>query len=68
MNLKTKRRRTFNGAPAEPCELDLRQSGPLGVVTVSNERQHANEILSKDAGFFEHFDGAVMQDYHTRFV
>ncbi len=68
MSLKTRLRQTFNVSVAEIGELDLWQSGRLGTVTVSNEQQHANEVLSKVAGFVERFDGAVMQDYQTQFL
>jgi len=68
MSLKTKLRQTFNISVAEIGKLDLWQSGRLGIVTVSNEQQHANEVLSKVAGFVERFDGAVMQDYRIQFI
>ena len=68
MSLKTRMRQTFNISVAEIGELDLWQSGRLGIVTVSNEQQYANEVLSKVAGFVECFDGAMMQDYRPQFL
>ncbi len=68
MSLKTRLRQTFNISVAETGDQDLWQSGRLSIVTVSNEQQHANETLSKVAGFVERFDGAVMQDYRTQFI
>ncbi|MBI5685688.1 MAG: DUF503 domain-containing protein [Verrucomicrobia bacterium] len=68
MSLKTKLRQVFNISVAEIGEQDLWQSGRLGIVTISNEQQHANEVLSKVAGFVERFDGTVMQDYRTQFI
>ncbi|MCX7824762.1 MAG: DUF503 domain-containing protein [Verrucomicrobiae bacterium] len=68
MSLKTKIRHTFNVSVAEIGELDLWQSGTLGIVTVSNDQRHANEVLSKVADFVERFDGAVMEDYQMQFL
>ena len=68
MSLKTRLRQTFNISVAEIGEQDLWQSGRLGIVTISNEQQHANEVLSKVASYVERFDGAVMQDYRTQFL
>ncbi|MFZ2642730.1 MAG: DUF503 domain-containing protein [Verrucomicrobiia bacterium] len=68
MSLKTRLRQMFNISVAEIGNLDLWQSGRLRIAIVSNGQQHANELLSKVAGFVERFDGAVMQDYRTQFI
>ena len=68
MSLKTRLRQTFKISVAETGSLNLWQSGRLRIAIVSNGQQHANELLSKVAGFVERFDRAVMQDYRTQFI
>ena len=65
--LKDKRQR-FNISATVTGDLNLWQSGRLSIVTASNEQQHANEVLSKMAGFVERFDGTVMQNHRTQFI
>jgi hypothetical protein len=68
LSLKTRLRQTFNISVAEIADNDAWQSGTLGIVTISNDQQHANEVLSKVAAFIERFDGAIMGDYRTHFL
>ena len=68
MSLKTRLRQTFNVSVAETGQNDLWQSGELSVAVIANERQHANEVLSKAANFIERFDGAIMGEYRTEFL
>jgi len=68
MSLKSRLRQSFNISVAEIGSNDAWQSGQLGIVTIANEQQHANEVLSKVAAYIERFDGAVMGDYRTQFL
>jgi uncharacterized protein YlxP (DUF503 family) len=54
-------RNRFNVSVAEVAELDRWQVLSLGVTCVSNDRRHANEILSKIVHFAEDQpDGAIL--------
>jgi hypothetical protein len=46
-SLKDKLRRQFNVAVAELDHQDVWQRSVVGIVTVSNEEKHVNEVLQK---------------------
>jgi uncharacterized protein len=59
----------FNVSIAEVDDLDLWQVATLGISCVSNDGRHANEILSKVAGFISdsNFDIEVL-DYNIEIL
>jgi uncharacterized protein YlxP (DUF503 family) len=66
-SLKDRIRRTFNVAVAEVEDHDKWQSGVLGVVTVSNDKAHANEVLSKVVNFVEEDGEARLENFRMTF-
>jgi uncharacterized protein YlxP (DUF503 family) len=66
-SLKDRIRRTFNVAVAEVEDNDKWQSAVLGIVTVSNERVHANEVLSKVVNFVEEDGEARLENFRMTF-
>ncbi|MBI2865240.1 MAG: DUF503 domain-containing protein [Chloroflexi bacterium] len=59
----------FNVSIAEVDELDLWQKATLGISYVSNDPQHANEVLSKVVEFVEtSHSEAEMNDYEIEIV
>jgi hypothetical protein len=68
-SIVTQVRNKFNVSVAEVEDQDLWQLVTLGIVCVSTERRHANEILSKVAEFINSIRGdAEMLDYETEFL
>ena len=59
----------FNVAIAEVDDLDLWQVATLGISCVSNDKRHANEILSKVADYISdsHFEIEVL-DYSIEII
>ncbi|MBN2239714.1 MAG: DUF503 domain-containing protein [Dehalococcoidales bacterium] len=53
---------TYNVAIAEVRDNDLWQTATLGICCVSNDKRHANEVLSKVVDFItdSHFDIEVL--------
>jgi uncharacterized protein YlxP (DUF503 family) len=66
-SLKDRIRRTFNVSVAEVEDNDKWQSAVLGVVTVSNDKAHANEVLSKVVNFVEEDGEARLENYRMSF-
>ena len=66
-SLKDRIRRTFNVSVAEVEDNDKWQSGVLGIVTVSNDKAHANEVLSKVVNFVEEDGEARLVDFRMTF-
>jgi uncharacterized protein len=59
----------FNVSIAEIEDMDLWQVATLGLACVSNDKRHANEILSKVVDFIsESFLDIEMLDYSTEIV
>lgn len=60
---------TFNVSAAEVEDMDKWQVAILGMVTVSNDSQHANEVMSKAVDFIEggHWDAEVL-DYELEIL
>jgi uncharacterized protein YlxP (DUF503 family) len=52
---------------AEVEDNDKWQSAVLGIVTVSNERVHANEVLSKVVNFVEEDGEARLENFRMTF-
>lgn len=62
-------RNKFNVSIAEVEDQDLWQLATLGIVCVSSERRHANEILSKVMDFITAIRGdAEILDYEIEFL
>ena len=66
-SLKDRIRQKFNVAVAEVEDNDKWQSGVLGIVTVSNDRAHANEVLSKVVNFVEEDGEARLENFRMTF-
>lgn len=66
-SLKDRIRRTFNVSVAEVADNDKWQSAVLGIVTVSSERAHANEVLSKVVNFVEEDGEARLENFRMMF-
>jgi uncharacterized protein YlxP (DUF503 family) len=66
-SLKDRIRRTFNVSVAEVEDNDKWQSGVLGIVTVSNDKAHANEVLSKVVNFVECDGEARLESFRISF-
>jgi uncharacterized protein YlxP (DUF503 family) len=59
----------FNVSIAEVEDQDLWQSAVLGICCVSNEAQHADEMLSRVVTFIEHnLRDAEMTRYETEII
>lgn len=52
-SITTRVRSKFNVAIAETGDLDLWQAATIGIVCVSNNSRHTNEVLSKVIDFIE---------------
>jgi hypothetical protein len=62
-------RNRFNVSVAEIENHDLWQSATLGIVCVSTERRHADEVLSQVMNFIEGIRGdAELIDYEIEFL
>jgi uncharacterized protein YlxP (DUF503 family) len=62
-SLKDRVRREFNVSIAEVADNDLWQSAVLVIVTVSNDRQYTNRVLSKVVDFIGQSRNLVVLDY-----
>ena len=61
-------RQRFNVAVAEVGENDVWNVATIGVVTVSNEQRHANQMLSKVAEFLETVRDCEVADVSMEFI
>ena len=66
-SLKDRLRASFNVSVAEVQENDKWQVAVLGIVTVSNDKTHANEMLSKIVNFIESDGEARLENYRIVF-
>jgi uncharacterized protein YlxP (DUF503 family) len=66
-SLKDRIRQTFNVAIAEVDDNDKWQAAVLGIVTVSNDKEHANAMLSKVVNFIESDGEARLENYRITF-
>ncbi len=66
-SLKDRIRQKFNVAVAEVEDNDKWQLGVLGIVTVSNDRAHANEVLSRVVNFVEEDGEARLENFKMTF-
>ena len=67
--IKARCRHKFDIAIAETGDQDVWQTATLGIICISNDRRHANEILSNtvnfiDAGYFD----AELLDYNIEII
>lgn len=60
-------RNTFNVAIAEVEENEVWNHACLGVVTISNDQRHCNEMLSKVVAFVETIRDCELDDYSIDF-
>ncbi|MBT3381558.1 MAG: DUF503 domain-containing protein [Lentisphaerae bacterium] len=61
-------RRTFNVAIAEVDLLDVWNAATMGVVTVSNDGRHVDEMLSKVVNFVSTLKDCEIEDYSTEMI
>lgn len=61
-------RQKFNVALAEIDDNDVWNWACIGVVTVSNDRRHVNEMLSKVVEFVRTIRDCELEDYSLEFV
>jgi len=66
-SLKDRIRQKFNVAVAEVEDNDKWQLGVLGIVTVSNDKAHANEVLSRVVNFVEEDGEARLENFRMTF-
>ena len=62
-SLTTRVRNKFNVSVSELEDNDLWQKALVGVVTVSNDSRHANQVLSKVVDMVEREDRLMLMDY-----
>ncbi|MEE3234562.1 MAG: DUF503 domain-containing protein [Candidatus Latescibacterota bacterium] len=62
-SLKDRLKKNFNLALAEVGGLDEWHRAELAMVTVSNDMQHANSVISKAVNFVEHDIRVELVDY-----
>lgn len=68
-SITTQVRNKFNVSIAEVDDQDLWQLATLGIVCVSTDRRHADQILSKVAEFISSIRGdAEILDYEIEFL
>ncbi|MCS7049460.1 MAG: DUF503 domain-containing protein [Verrucomicrobiae bacterium] len=67
-SVKDRVRQGFNVAVAEVDDNDLWQHAVLGVVTISNDRRFANEVLSKVVDYVQRERDLVLDDYSLSFL
>lgn len=60
-------RNTFNVAIAEVDDNEVWNHACLGVVTISNDQRHANEMLSKVVEFVQKIRDCELDDYSLDF-
>ena len=53
----------FNIAVSEIGDLDTPKRSVIGIVSISNDSRHLNQILSKVVGFIEKKNLAILIDY-----
>ena len=53
----------FNIAVSEIGDLDTPKRSVIGIVSISNDSRHLNQMLSKVVGFIEKMNLAILVDY-----
>lgn len=53
----------FNIAVSEIGDLDTPKRSVIGIVSISNDSRHLNQMLSKVVGFIEEMNLAILVDY-----
>ncbi|MCK5804777.1 MAG: DUF503 domain-containing protein [Lentisphaeria bacterium] len=61
-------RKTFNVSIAEVDDNEVWNHACMGVVTVSNDQRHANEMLSKVLDFVAKIRDCELEDYTMEFL
>ena len=67
-SLKDRMKGRFNVSVAEVGEEDLWQRATLGIAVVSNDRSHANRVLSKVVDLIESSGPVEVVDYGIEFL
>ena len=67
-SLKDRMKGRFNVSVAEVGEGDLWQRATLGIAVVSNDRSHANRVLSKVVDLIESSGPVEVVDYGIEFL
>ncbi len=67
-SLKDRMKGRFNVSVAEVGEEDLWQRATLGIAVVSNDRSHANQVLSKVVDLIESSGPVDVVDYGLEFL
>ena len=62
-SLPTRVRNKFNVSVSELEDNDLWQKALVGIVTISNDSRHANQVLSKVVEMVEREDRLMVTDY-----
>lgn len=66
-SLRDRIRQKFNVSVAEVEDNDQWQVAVIGIVVVSNDKAHANEMLSKVVNFIESDGEARLENYRMTF-
>jgi len=61
-------RRKFNVAIAEVDLLDVWNAASMGIVAVSNDGRHVDEMLSKVVNFISTLKDCEVEDYSTELI
>ncbi len=67
-SVKDRIRQGFNASVAEVDDNELWQHAVLAVVTISNDKRFANQVLSKVVDLVEHSHDLVVEDYSLSFL
>ncbi len=67
-SLKDRLRRSFNVSVAEVEDNDIWTHAVLGIALVANDRQFANQVLSKIVDFVENDREVVLDDYRMSYL
>ncbi len=67
-SLKDRMKGRFNVSVAEVAEEDLWQRAILGIAVVSNDRSHANQVLSKVVDLIESSASVEVVDYEIELL
>ena len=67
-SLKDRMKGKFNVSVAEVGEEDLWQRATLGIAVVSNDRSHANQVLSKVVDLIESSGPVEVVDYQIELL
>jgi uncharacterized protein YlxP (DUF503 family) len=67
-SIQTRTRQKFNVAIAETDDQDIWNAATISIVTVSNEQQHANSILTNVLAHIETYRSCFITDTTVEFI